>query len=144
MIYYSSSITMCLSFAERIFPIILSCVKDIENCGLCVDVISTDNYPLNVKLFKLFSPVGKLETCVPHPCVPNKSLYLTFDFVHILKSVRNNWLNLKSSYKCFFYPDFDYIGIDYCSFPLRLCFASFQDVPALYSSEKESIAILII
>ena len=90
--------------AEKIFPIILACIKNIETCGLCVDVISTDNYPLNVKLFKLFSPVGKLETCVPDPCVPNRPLYLTFDFVHILKSVRNNWLNLKSSYKCFSTP----------------------------------------
>ena len=75
----------CASLSgEEIFPIILACIKDIETCGLCVDIISTENYPLNVKLFKLFSPVGKLETCVPHPCVPNRPLYLTFDFVHIL------------------------------------------------------------
>ena len=53
--------------AEKIFPIIKQCVIDIENCGLRVHVISTDNYPLNVNIFKLFSLSGKLETKVPHP-----------------------------------------------------------------------------
>ena len=56
----------CASLSvETIFPIsITSCVEDIERCGLFIDIISTDNYSLNVKLFKLFSPSGKLETCV--------------------------------------------------------------------------------
>ena len=64
--------------AEEIFSVIQSCIEDIELCGLLVQVISTDNYPLNVKLFKLFSPVGKLETRVPHPCDINRPLFLTF------------------------------------------------------------------
>ena len=42
--------------AEEIFSVIQSCIEDIELCGLLVQEISTDNYPLNVKLFKLFSP----------------------------------------------------------------------------------------
>ena len=46
--------------AERIFSIIKSCIIDIENCGLRVQIISTNNYPLNVNLFKLFSTSGKL------------------------------------------------------------------------------------
>ena len=65
--------------AEKLFDVIKSCFHDIEHCGLFVQIISTDNYPLNVKLFKLFSPIGKLETRVPHPCDIDRGLFLTFD-----------------------------------------------------------------
>ena len=70
--------------AEKIFPTITACVKDIERCGLFIDIISTDNYPFNVQLFKLFSPAGRLEPCVPNPFDISRPLFLTFDFVHIL------------------------------------------------------------
>ena len=37
--------------AENLFETIKSCTRDVEECGLFVQAISTDNYPLNVKLF---------------------------------------------------------------------------------------------
>ena len=58
---------------------IKSCICHVEDCGLFVQIISTDNYPLNLKLFKLFSRTGKLETRVQHPCDIDRSLFLTFD-----------------------------------------------------------------
>ena len=111
--------------AEKLFDVIKSCIHDIEHCGLFVQIISTDNYPLNVKLFKLFSPIGKLETRVPHPCDIDRGLFLTFDFVHILKTICNNWLNQQSDGKLFSYPDLNCINIDQCANPLKLCHASF-------------------
>ena len=89
-----SRLIPCASItAEYLFPIIKSCILDIESCGLKIQIICTDNYPLNVNIFKLFSPTKKLETNVPHPSDNERTLFLTFDFVHILKSIRNNWLN---------------------------------------------------
>ena len=38
--------------AEKLFDTIKSCIYDVEKCGLFVEIISTDNYPLNVKFFK--------------------------------------------------------------------------------------------
>ena len=56
-----SRLIPCASIsAEYLFPIIKSCILDIESCGLKVQIISTDNYPLNVNLFKLFSPAKQL------------------------------------------------------------------------------------
>ena len=104
--------------------------------------LSTDNFPLNVKIFKLFSPSGKLETRVPHPCDRNRGLFVSFDFVHILKTIRNNWLNQKSEAKIFSFPDFDNISIDQCTYPLSLCYASFRDIRILYNSERDSLAKL--
>ena len=53
--------------ASEIFPITKKGICDIESCNLFVVTIITDNYLLNVCLFKLFSPTSKLEHCVPHP-----------------------------------------------------------------------------
>ena len=138
-----SRLLPCASIsAERIFPIIKSCIIDIENCGLRVQIISTDNYPLNVNLFKFFSTNGKLETRVPHPFDNSRFLFLTFDFVHILKSIRNNWLNQKNFDKTMYFPKFDDIEVDKCSYPLCVYSASFQDVRLLYNSERGSLAKL--
>ena len=95
-----------------------------------------------MKLFKLFSLTGKLETRVPHPCGIDRSLFLTFDFVHILKSIRNNWLNQQSDGKLFSYPDLDCISIDQSINSLKICHASFRDVRMLYNSERDSLAKL--
>ena len=94
----------------------------------CLYKTSTDNYPLNVKLFKLFSPSNKLETRVPHPCDIHISLFLTFDFV-VLKTIRKNWLNQQCDSKLFSYPDFN-------------CHASFRDIRMLYNSERDCLAKL--
>ena len=128
--------------AEKLFETIKSCIVDVEHCGLFVQILSTDNYPLNVKLFKLFSPNKKLETRVPHPCDINRGLFLTFDFVHILKTIRNNWLNQSSDNKLFSFPDFNCISIDKCDYPLKTCHASFRDIRMLYNSERDSLAKL--
>ena len=62
--------------ANELQPIISRLISDIENCGLFVHVICTDNYPLNVSLFKLFSPDKKtLSPEVIHPCDSNRPLF---------------------------------------------------------------------
>ena len=100
--YCISRLLPCASIsAEKIFPIIRAGIIDIEHCGLCVQVVATDNYSLNVNLFKMFSPNHKLEIKVPHPFDEHILLFLTFDFVDILKSIRNNWLNQKDFEKTF-------------------------------------------
>ena len=94
------------SSAESLFPIVKSTICDIEACGLFVEAVCTDNYPLNVRLYKFFSINSKLEPKVQHPCNPQRSLILFFDFVHIIKSIRNNWLNLKNLDNTFIFPKF--------------------------------------
>ena len=43
------------STAEKLYPMVNSVINDIEKCDLFVEVLVTDNYPLNVLLFILFS-----------------------------------------------------------------------------------------
>ena len=50
-----------------------------------VELLVTDNYSLNVRLFKLFSlDQMTLTSAVPHPVSSDRKLYILFDFVHIL------------------------------------------------------------
>ena len=128
--------------AENLFETIKSCIRDVEECCLFVQAISTDNYPLNVKLFKKNSPIGKLDAKVPHPCDIDRNLFLTFDFVHILESVRNNLLNQQSDRKLFSYPDLNCISIDQSTYQFKICHASFRDIRMLYNSERDSLAKL--
>ena len=95
-----------ISTAEELYPIANSVINDIENCGMFVEVLVTDNYSLNVRLFKLYSSdQNPLLPVVPHPTCPERKLFILFDFVHIIKSIRNNWLNLKDYDLTFKYPE---------------------------------------
>ena len=95
------------SNAELIYPIVKSTIYDIEDCGLFVEAVCTDNYPLNVRLYKMFSPDSKLVQKVEHPCDPQRPLILFFDIVYIIKCIRNNWLNLKDNENTLIFPKFE-------------------------------------
>ena len=153
------------SSATDLFPIITKTIGDIESCDLFVEAICTDSYPLNVSVFKLFSHDGKiLQPRVVHPCNPTPNLILFFDIVHIMKSIRNNWLNLKDYEKTFIYPDFE-TCTDVISLPVTIpstqlkiyipvaniilnpreltkskyppiCYAAFDDLRTLYKADK--------
>ena len=59
--------------ATEIYTVVKSVIGDIERCGLNVQVIGTDNYPLNVNFFKLFSSDKKtLTPAAIHPIDPKE------------------------------------------------------------------------
>jgi hypothetical protein len=41
---------------------------------------------------------------ISNPFNPDKNIYLLFDTVHLVKNIRNNWLNEKN--KLFIFPSF--------------------------------------
>ena len=71
----------CESSSKRKYSSIKSqCKHDmavcfIESCDLKVYIISTNNYPLNLSVFKQFSPNTQLETHVPHPSCAKESSF---------------------------------------------------------------------
>ena len=110
--------------ASDLLPITVQVIKDIEQFGLLVDVIVSDNYPLNVNLFKLLGNSKEILSHVQHPNNNQRSLYLMFDFVHIIKTIRNNWLNQKDFNCTFIFPHFE--DILHSNYPMRLSQAAFQ------------------
>ena len=59
---------------------------------------------LNVNLFKLLGKNKELLSHVPHPTDSKRSLFLLFDFVHIIQCFRNNCLNQKDFNCTFLFP----------------------------------------
>ena len=69
-----------------------------------------------------------------NPFNSNRSIVLLFDFVHILKSIRNNWLNQHDYNRTFLYPNFEDLT--------QVNRALFEDIRLLYRSEQISVAKL--
>nr|XP_037272828.1 uncharacterized protein LOC119164719 [Rhipicephalus microplus] len=63
-------------------------ISEVENCGLCVLRIVTDNHKINVTMMRHLGN-GSLKPVVTHPCDPERSLFLSFDQCHIIKNVRS-------------------------------------------------------
>ena len=54
-----------------------SVTNDIQNCDLLIEILVIDNYPLNVRLFKLhFLDHKTFLPSVPHPTCPERKLYI--------------------------------------------------------------------
>ena len=65
---------------------------------------------------------------VPHPVDSNRPLFFLLDFVHVLKTIRNNWLNQTYYNRTFTYPSFDNLSITNI--------ATMEDVRLLFKSEQ--------
>ena len=73
----------------------------------------------------------------PHPCDIDRPLFFMFDSVHILKCVRNNWLNPKSNDKSIVYPFFEFDDIK--TEGLSDNIASFNSLKQLHAVENGSL-----
>ena len=61
-----------------------------------------------------------------------------FDPVHIVKCIRNNWINQKDTKTTFTFPSIDHYFSG--TFPYHLSNASFKDLRNIYKSEQYSNA----
>ena len=93
-------------------------IKEIEQFGPLVDIIVSDNYPLNVGNSK------EILARVQHPNNIQRSLYMMFNFAHIIKSNINNWLNQKDFNCTYTFPHYE--DILHSNYPMRLSQAAFQ------------------
>ena len=65
-------------------------VRRIEKAGGFVEAIICDGNRINQAFFK------KFHTVPEKPCLTSDGKFLLFDFVHLLKNVRNLWLTKKT------------------------------------------------
>lgn len=118
--------------AEVLYEVVLQTILSLENLGLKVIALITDNNSINRKTFKLFSNGENLNVSVPNPACPERPLFFILDPVHIIKSIRNNWLNKKDDLVSFTYPDFNNHS--------EIATASFKILRTLYASESHNLA----
>lgn len=87
---------LCIFFykdliGEIFFSLTSKVIAEVENCGFLIVRAVTDNHKSNALMFRKFSQ-GKIKPVIPHPCDDKRLLFLSFDPSHIIKNVRNQFL----------------------------------------------------
>ena len=123
--------------AEDIHVMSKKIALGLEGLGFRVICFITDNNAINRKAMD----PPKLSITYPHPFDQSRPLFFLFNSVHILKCIRNNWLNLKSSDKCFAFPHFEFGNITTkpC---IGFALASFNSLKQLHNAECNSLVKL--
>ena len=83
----------------------LQVLKNVTNADFRIVSLISDNNIINLNCFKLLSGSDDLRLFIPNPVNPDYRIYILFDTVHLIKFIRNNWINLKNNQKTFYFPD---------------------------------------
>jgi hypothetical protein len=103
-------------------------INFVQDCGFEVLCVITDNHSINRAMFKTLSKSFKIE----NPKSPEKTIFLTYDFVHIFKNIWKNWLNLKNLDHTFVFCDWEDLE--------TIRYAKFQNLRDIYHAEQNSLA----
>ena len=104
---------------------------DVTQSGFTIVSIISDNNIVNRKMFLLLSGTDHLVPYFINPYKTSNKIFMLFDTVHLLKCLRNNWINLKDTAKEFVFPDFSDSNVI-----RKACFAH---MVTMYHMEKKSI-----
>lgn len=91
----------------ELYDVLKEVLMSLESAGLHVVAVVTDNNAINWKMMSLFSEQNEPGIVFPLPANPQQPLFHVVDTVHLLKCIRNNWLNQKDNDNRFFYPPFE-------------------------------------
>lgn len=114
---------------EALHDILKQIIIGLENIGFKILAVVSDNHTVNRKAMSLFCNPPELKISYAHPVDQTRNFFFLFDSVHILKCIRNNWLNNKSQQMIF--PKFDN--------PAVYQIASFDSLKEMYTFEKSSL-----
>ena len=128
----------CKISADDLNAMLKKIIIGLEDIGFKVIAVITDNNAINRKAMSYFVTPQKLSIVYPHPCNHTRPLFFLFDTVHLLKCLRNNWVNIKSAEKCFAFPRFAFDNI-VTSAAEESAFASFCSLKYLHTAECNSI-----
>ena len=105
----------------------------LEPIGFSIIAVVTDNNAINRKAMSLFANPSQLSIVYPHPVDSSHPLFFALDAVHIIKCIRNNWINQKTASASMMYPPFNFDVIKSNNSPLV---ASFQSLQLLHTAEE--------
>ncbi|KAH7974758.1 hypothetical protein HPB49_019200 [Dermacentor silvarum] len=91
--------------AEFLQKTLKDVICGLEKIGYRVMCIVSNNNSVNRKAMSLFESPPCNRIVYQHPSDPSRPLFFVIDPVHILKCIRNNWINQKNDQICFYFPD---------------------------------------
>ena len=108
--------------AEELQNMLLEAVSVIKSKGGDIVSLVCDNCATNQKVYKLMSGPGKVTIEYKGEVY---SLFLVFDYVHVYKNIRNNWITEITQQLCFTKDSKEYL-------------ACWSDVVTLYEEDRKS------
>ncbi|KAF2885617.1 hypothetical protein ILUMI_20559 [Ignelater luminosus] len=114
---------------EVLHTFLKNIVIGLHNIGFEVLGVVSDNHSISRKAISYFSNPPEVKIVYPNPADENKPLYFVIDTVHILKNIRNNWLNKRN--QGFKYPNFSNMEISET--------VSFEALKEMHASESTSL-----
>lgn len=93
-------------------------LKMVKSAGYNLIFITSDNNSTNRKLYEKLGS-GCLNSVVKNPVSCTEDLFLLFDTVHLLKTIRNNWLSPFN--QTFFILVFEYFYLHYHYWRVHVC-----------------------
>ena len=79
--------------AEELSKLTLHVIEEVEKIGFNVVGAVADNASTNTKMFKMINPDKILAHVIPHPNDAKRKLFISFDSSHIIKNVRNQFID---------------------------------------------------
>ena len=122
--------------AEALHCLLKKTLVGLESIGFTVIAVVTDNNAINRKAMSLFANPSQLSIVYPHPVDSSRPLFFVLDAVHIIKCIRNNWINQKTASASMMYPPFNFDFIKSNNSP---SVASFQSLRLLHTAEEDSL-----
>lgn len=109
-------------------------IIELEVSGLKVIAVISDNNSINRKAMSFFATPPDVSIVYKHPTDPARPLFFVVDPVHLLKCIRNNWLNQRNSGRCMYFPDPKSVDTQ-----PRILTASFSALCELHESERTDL-----
>ena len=119
--------------AEELRKLLLQVLKVLHEAGFVVLSLICDNNRMNRNAYKLLC-CGNIKSYIDNPFDPTHKIFLLFDTVHLLKSVRNNWLNQGNDEQSFIFP--------YIEDERIVLSANLKDLKEVHFSEENNLVKL--
>nr|XP_054933828.1 uncharacterized protein LOC129387969 [Dermacentor andersoni] len=91
--------------AKALHDFLRKIVLDLEASGFRIIAVISDNNSINRKAMSYFAKPASVSIVYQHPADPSRPLFFVVDPVHIIKCIRNNWLNQRNIDKCMYFPE---------------------------------------
>lgn len=92
--FYTAGLT-----GQQLHLLTIQILQDVEKVGFTVVRLVTDNYKTNVSLFRELCGGCDVEPVILHTLDKERKLFLSYDFCHILKNLRNQFVSTKRCLK---------------------------------------------
>lgn len=123
--------------SHSLHAVLKNVIIGLEEIGFKVLAVVSDNNAINRKALSMFSDPPKLSIVYPNPKDATRPMFYVVDSVHLLKCIRNNWINQKNLGTNLYFPMFDLSNNSV--HPDCIQWASFKDLRELHKLEASQL-----